>query len=259
MILSVEHLSMYFGGLKAVDDVSLYVDEGEIVSLIGPNGAGKTTVFNCITGIYTPTHGAIQVKDRDSEGLHKIHHLSPDQITKRGLARTFQNIRLFNEMTVLENVMLGFHTRLSSRLFDALFLTKRHRNEEKRLLEDAYAVLEYFHLENHANELARSLSYGLQRRLEIARSYATNPIMLLLDEPAAGLNPRETDELADLIRRLQKEVTILLIEHDMSMVMQLAERIYVMDHGKLLAHGIPDEIKANKAVISAYLGEPIDA
>ena len=259
-ILEVNDLSMVFGGLRAVDNVSLKIEEGEIVALIGPNGAGKTTFFNCVTGVYVPTHG--EVKVNPPEGKSSIlNGLKPNVINEKGLARTFQNIRLFSNMTVLENVMIGRHQCLKSGIFSSVFRTPANRKEEEKVLEDSYEILKKIGLDEYVNELASNLPYGAQRRLEIARAMATEPFLLLLDEPAAGMNPQETNELVDLILRLRKEenISILLIEHDMSLVMTLSERIYVVDYGKMIAHGTPQEIKNNPQVIKAYLGEDIDA
>ncbi len=259
-ILEVNDLSMVFGGLRAVDNVSLRIDQGEIVALIGPNGAGKTTFFNCVTGVYIPTHG--EVKINPPKGKSSIlNGLKPNVINEKGLARTFQNIRLFSNMTVLENVMIGRHQCLKSGIFSSVFKTAKNRREEQQVLDDSYEILKKIGLDQYVNELASNLPYGAQRRLEIARAMATEPFLLLLDEPAAGMNPQETKELVELILKLRKEenISILLIEHDMSLVMTLSERIYVVDYGKLIATGSPEEIKNNPQVIKAYLGEDVDA
>jgi len=259
-ILEVKDLSMVFGGLRAVDNVSLNINKGEIVALIGPNGAGKTTFFNCVTGVYVPTQGEISINPPEGKAA-VLNGLKPNIINEKGLARTFQNIRLFSNMTVLENVMIGRHQCLKSGIFSAILHTPKNRVEEQRVLEDSYSILQKIGLEMYVNELACNLPYGAQRRLEIARAMATEPFLLLLDEPAAGMNPQETRELVDLIQKLRKEenVSILLIEHDMSLVMTLSERIYVVDYGKMIAEGTPQEIKNNPQVIKAYLGEDIDA
>jgi branched-chain amino acid transport system ATP-binding protein len=260
MVLDVRGLTMDFGGLRAVNEVDLDVNQREIVALIGPNGAGKTTFFNCVTGVYEPTHGDVYISapTGDSE---RINGLKPNRITERGLARTFQNIRLFQNMTVLENIMIGRDCRLKSGILGAVTRNKTTREEEERLIHESYSVLEEIGLERFVNHLAKNLPYGAQRRLEIARALATDPFLLLLDEPAAGMNPLETQNLVELIRQIResREVTILLIEHDMSLVMRISERIFVMDYGKLIAKGSPDEIKADPVVIKAYLGEDADA
>ncbi len=259
-ILEVNHLTMDFGGLRALDHVNLHIQKGEIAALIGPNGAGKTTLFNCLTGIYKASAGDItlyppQGKPRRLDGL-KIN-----AITKLGVARTFQNIRLFNNMTVLENVMIGRHGRSKSGIFGAIFRPESTRDEEKAIVDRSYAILEYMGLTACVNELAKNLPYGAQRRLEIARALATDPCLLLLDEPAAGMNPQETNELDSLIARLQKDfdLSILLIEHDMKLVMNLAQKIFVLDYGEEIARGTPQEIRHNPVVIKAYLGEDTDA
>ncbi len=255
-ILEIKDFSMVFGGLRAVDHVNMHIDEGEIVALIGPNGAGKTTLFNCVTGVYTPSEGDITVSSSDDKAI-RTNGMKPNRITELGLARTFQNIRLFSTMTALENVMIGRHPKLHAGIFGAIFRDKKTRLEEKQIIEDSLAILRKLGLEKHANETASSLPYGDQRLLEIARAMATEPQLLLLDEPAAGMNPSETKELDDTIKRIRDEegITILLIEHDMSLVMSLSERIYVLDYGKLIAEGSPEEVKADPAVIKAYLGE----
>ncbi|MEW5735347.1 MAG: ABC transporter ATP-binding protein [Thermodesulfobacteriota bacterium] len=255
LILDVNGLRMTFGGLCALDCVSLDLRPGEIVGLIGPNGAGKTTFFNCLTGIYAPTGGEIRLFSPDGKSL-RINGRKPNAITRLGLARTFQNIRLFPEMTVLENVMVGRHCRTRSGILGALARNRRTRDEEHRVVEDCLAILDRFSLSRSADDLARNLPYGLQRRLEIARAMATNPVLLLLDEPAAGMNARETRELSALIRRLRDEdrVTVFLIEHDMKLVMELCERIFVMDYGRNIGSGTPEEVRRNPQVIRAYLG-----
>jgi len=255
-ILDIQDFSMVFGGLRAVDHVNMHIDEGEIVALIGPNGAGKTTLFNCVTGVYTPSEGHISVSGVDS-GKIRTNGMKPNKVTELGLARTFQNIRLFSTMTALENVMIGRHPKLKAGIFGALFRDKRTQEEEKKVIQDSLVILRKLGLERYANETASSLPYGAQRLLEIARAMATEPQLLLLDEPAAGLNPQETKELDDTIKRIRDEegITILLIEHDMSLVMSLSERIYVLDYGRLIAEGSPGEVKENPAVIKAYLGE----
>ncbi len=259
-ILAVKNLSMNFGGLRALDRLDLDVNQGEIVALIGPNGAGKTTFFNCITGIYTPTEGDILITP-PRNSVQRINGLKPNTITELGMARTFQNIRLFPKMTVLENVMIGRHCRLSAGILGAVFQGKKVRKEEERAVTDSYAVLEKIGLAQFVNDLAMNLPYGAQRRLEIARALATEPFLLLLDEPAAGMNPQETQELNELIVRIRdtEKISILLIEHDMKLVMSLSDRIFVMDYGKKIAQGAPREIKSNPVVIKAYLGEEFHA
>ena len=260
-ILEVVELGMNFGGLRALDNIDLDVGEREIVALIGPNGAGKTTFFNCITGLYNPTDGVIFIAPKGSNKREKINGLKPNILTKKGLSRTFQNIRLFPNMTVLENVMIGRHCRTSSGIAGAIFKGSKTRKEEKNIVESSYSILEKIGLEQSVNEFAKNLPYGEQRRLEIARALATEPFLLLLDEPAAGMNPQETLELDDLIRKIRDEenISILLIEHDMKLVMSLSDRIFVVDYGKKIAQGTPEEIKNNSAVIKAYRGEDIDA
>jgi branched-chain amino acid transport system ATP-binding protein len=251
---------MDFGGLRALDHIDLQVHPGEIVALIGPNGAGKTTFFNCITGIYPPTKGDMLLTRPQGEP-QRLNGLKPNRVTERGMARTFQNIRLFQNMTVLENVMIGRHCRLHTGIPGAIFRPPASRREEKQVVEDSYHMLEKIDLTRYVNEFAKNLPYGAQRRLEIARALATEPFLLLLDEPAAGMNAQETKELDELIIRLRSDmkVSILLIEHDMKLVMSLSDRIYVVDYGKKIAEGNPEEIKSNPAVIKAYLGEDIDA
>ena len=259
-LLEVSNLSMEFGGLRAIDNVSLDIFEGEIVALIGPNGAGKTTFFNCVTGIYTPTHGQVTIHPPTGKS-RKLNGMKPNSITALGMARTFQNIRLFPAMTVLENVMIGCHCRTSTSILDAILSTPKAKREEKETVEKAYRLLEKVGLADVADEFSSNLSYGAQRRLEIARALATDPFLLLLDEPAAGMNPQETHELDALIMRIRNEekVSILLIEHDMKLVMSISDRIYVVEYGKEIAQGTPREIKENKRVIEAYLGEETHA
>jgi len=259
-ILNVEKITMRFGGLKALDNLDLEVNEGEIVALIGPNGAGKTTFFNCVTGIYPPTAGDVLIKP-PGKSSERINGLKPNEVTERGMARTFQNIRLFGSMSVLENVMIGRHCRLKSGIASAIFRPRSTVDEEKQLIKDSYEVLEKIGLSKYVNELAMNLPYGAQRRLEIARAMATDPFLLLLDEPAAGMNPQETKELDDLIVwiRDNENISILLIEHDMKLVISLSDKIFVMDYGKKIAEGTPEQIKTNPVVIKAYLGEDADA
>ncbi|MFW6313876.1 MAG: ABC transporter ATP-binding protein [Spirochaetota bacterium] len=260
MMFHVEGLSMDFGGLRAVDRVDVDIDRGEIVALIGPNGAGKTTFFNCVTGMYVPTEGQVTIAPPGGTEQN-ITGLKPNRIAERGLARTFQNIRLFPNMTVLENVMIGRDCRLKAGILGAILRNRKTREEEERVIHDSHDVLRKIGLERYVNDLAKNLPYGAQRRLEIARALATEPFLLLLDEPAAGMNPYETRALDDLILRLRSDekLTIFLIEHDMSLVMRLSDRIYVMDYGKLIASGTAQEIKGNPLVIKAYLGEDVSA
>jgi len=250
-VLSANRLSKAFGGLEAVRDLNITLEHGELVGLIGPNGAGKTTVFNLLTGVYVPTSGEIILEERNLIGL------KPFQITALGIARTFQNIRLFNDLTVLDNVRIAMHWHESYPLVSALLRLPKHSKQETEIITKSEELLEIFNLLDKKNELAKNLPYGDQRRLEIARAVAAKPKVLLLDEPAAGMNPNETKELMTLIRWLKEhfELTIFLIEHDMSLVMGVCERIYVLDHGEIISQGTPDEIKKDKKVIAAYLGE----
>ncbi|MFO7765749.1 MAG: ABC transporter ATP-binding protein [Pelovirga sp.] len=259
-LLEVKGLTMDFGGLRAVDSVSLTVHEGEIAALIGPNGAGKTTFFNCVTGMYNPTAGDILLHPNGME-TRRLNGLKPNRVTEMGLARTFQNIRLFPGMTVLENVMIGRHCRTRAGIFRSIIRNHSVREEEQEIIETSYQLLETVGLEQFVNDFARNLPYGAQRRLEIARALATDPFLLLLDEPAAGMNPYETAELDQLICRIseEKQVAILLIEHDMKLVMKISDPIYVMEYGKKIAQGSPLEIRDNPKVIEAYLGEEVDA
>lgn len=260
-ILDVKRLTMAFGGLKALDNVDLHVRQGEIVALIGPNGAGKTTFFNCITGIYDPTGGEIVIAPPKTGSTHRLNGLKPNLVTEKGLARTFQNIRLFQNMTVLENVMIGCHCRMKAGILGAVLRGLSTRREEEAVIQKSYQILKKIGLAKYVNEFAKNLPYGAQRRLEIARAMATDPFMLLLDEPAAGMNPQETSELDELILKIRDSegISILLIEHDMKLVMSLSDRIFVMDYGRMIATGTPAEIRRNPAVIKAYLGEEIDA
>ena len=271
-VLELENVTMQFGGVVAVDSFSMHVDAGEIVALIGPNGAGKTTAFNVITGVYQPTNGNVKMRGKiiaqghptgKMKKLYAGTHIgeygklianTPDKITEMGVARTFQNIRLFKNMTVLENVLVAHHMRLRTGLLGSIL----HLNmqEERRIRQESLDLLEMLGLGNVANEKASSLPYGKQRYLEIARALATGPRLLLLDEPAAGMNPQETDELSDFIRDIKEKfnLTVFLIEHHMNLVMDISDRIYVLDFGKQIAEGTPQEIQDNPAVIAAYLG-----
>ncbi len=257
-VLEVTGLTMDFGGIRALDRLDLRVNPGEIVALIGPNGAGKTTFFNCLTGLYRPTAGDLLLTPPDG-GTRRLNGLKPNHVTMQGLARTFQNIRLFPNMTVLENVMIGRHCRTRARVLGAIFRDRRTRQEEREIVALSVSILKELGLGDMINEFAKNLPYGAQRRLEIARALATDPLVLLLDEPAAGMNPQETRELDELIRRIRdKGLSILLIEHDMKLVMSLSDYIFVMDYGKKIAEGTPEEIRTNPAVIKAYLGEDMD-
>jgi len=276
-ILKLEDLTMQFGGVVAANNISLEVNQGEIVALIGPNGAGKTTAFNCITGVYEPSNGRVLLNNEviaesypqgKMKNLYKGENLgkytksvklTPDKITYRGIARTFQNVRLFKALTVFDNVLIAKHMRAKQNVFSAIF--RLNAKEEKRMREESMELLEEQNLAHLKDHIASSLPYGLQRRLEVARALATGPSLLLLDEPAAGMNPQETQEMAEFIHEVRDryKITILLIEHHMGLVMQISERIYVLDFGKMIAHGTPDEIRADQRVIDAYLGVADDA
>ena len=271
-VLHIENITMQFGGVVAVNNLNLDVNKGEIIALIGPNGAGKTTAFNCVTGVYEPTNGKIdfmgetivenypqgkmkKIYAGENMGMYdKVVSLTPDVITGKGIARTFQNIRLFSKLSVFENVIIAKHMRAKQNFFSAAL----HLNgaEEKRMRDETMALLEEQGLDKYKDDVAGSLPYGIQRRLEIARALATEPKLLLLDEPAAGMNPQETLELADFIVEIGKkyDLSVFLVEHHMDLVMNISDRIYVLDFGKLIAEGVPSEIQNNVKVIDAYLG-----
>ncbi len=254
-MLKIENLCKQFGGVVACSDFTGEIEKGQIVGLIGPNGAGKTTIFNVITGVYKPTSGQIFFSPSSSE-KHLLTGLRPDQIAKVGVCRTFQNIRLFGELTVLENVFIGNHLRVKSDVLSSVVRLPHYVSEEKSMYEKSLYLLQKIGLQDNKNEKASSLPYGMQRRLEIARALATDPKLLLLDEPAAGMNPQETKELISFIREIRKEfdLTIFLIEHHMDVIMEISEKIYVLDHGVLIAEGSPGKIQGNERVIEAYLG-----
>jgi branched-chain amino acid transport system ATP-binding protein len=253
-LFEVRGLTHFFGGLRAVSDFNLTFEGGELVGLIGPNGAGKTTIFNLVCGVYHPTHGEVKIEGRDLTGLF------PHQVTSMGVARTFQNIRLWPEMTVLDNVRVAHNYRLNYGFLDAMFQTSRYRTAEKEIDRKAREVLEIFKLGEYAEELAKNLPYGLQRKVEIARALVICPKLLLLDEPSAGMNLGEKEALIGLIRWMRKEfnLTIWLIEHEMRVVMNLCEKIQVLDFGEMIAHGTPEEIQGNVRVVEAYLGKEMD-
>ncbi len=260
-ILQIDEISIVFGGLKAVTDFSCVLEEGELVGLIGPNGAGKTTVFNMLSGLYKPTSGTILYNDGKGNQL-SIGGREPHWIANKGIARTFQNIRLFKELSVLDNVRIAMHDRVAYTPFGAVLRSHRYYSEEERIASTAMDLLDLFGIKEKADEQAQNLPYGEQRKLEIARALAGNPRVLLLDEPAAGMNPQETKALMELIAFIRKrfKLTILLIEHDMNLVMGICERLIVLDYGRTIAEGVPSEIKRDPAVIKAYLGEEaIDA
>lgn len=249
-ILEVNNITMKFGGVTAVDNFQMNLEKGEIVALIGPNGAGKTTAFNMISGVYKPTDGKVIFNGRDITGM------KPDRITSLGIARTFQNIRLFKDLSVLDNVLIANHLHIKSNFIEATFRLSKYNKEEKVMLEKSMYLLERVGLAELKNEKASALPYGKQRRLEIARALATNPELLLLDEPAAGMNPKETDDLTHFIKEIRDEfnLTIFMIEHHMQVVMGISKRIFVLDYGVTIAHGSPHEIQNNQKVIEAYLG-----
>lgn len=255
LVLQCSDVQIVFGGLCAVSDASFDLFEGELVGLIGPNGAGKTTMFNMVSGIYTPTSGQICFWDKDDK-VHNINKFDPARLNKLGIARTFQNIRLFGELSVKDNVLVALHNQRRVSVFDVLFRTPKFRRDEQLMSEKAMNLLELFKISGKADEKAKNLPYGEQRKLEIVRALASNPKLLLLDEPAAGMNPQETKELMELIAFIRSEfkLTILLIEHDMKLVMGICEKIMVLNYGRIIATGTPDEIRANPEVVKAYLG-----
>lgn len=252
-LLKVENVGIQFGGLKAVQGFDMELFEGELIGLIGPNGAGKTTSFNMLTGVYKPTEGQITFDGKVT------NNMSPHQVTKSGMSRTFQNIRLFKELTVLDNVKVANHSLANHSVLSSILRLPTYFKGEAKMERESLEFLKIFELDKYKDELAKNLPYGMQRRLEIARALAAGPKLLLLDEPAAGMNPKETSALMDLIALIRKkfDLTILLIEHDMGLVMGICERIYVLDHGQLIASGTPKEIRSNKKVIEAYLGEEV--
>ena len=253
-LLKLDNVSMHFQGLKAVDQVSFGINDDEIFGIIGPNGAGKTTLFNMMTGFYQPTMGKVFFKGQDMTGKN-VYQFSED-----GLARTFQNIRVFGQMTVEENLLVGMHNRYKPGIFNVLFQTGKNKKLEKDLRDKAHEILEYLGIDAYANELSASLPYGIQRKVEIGRALASDPTLILLDEPTAGMNQNETDELADLIRDMfvKRHVAVAVIEHNMQFMMNLTHKIAVLSFGKLIAIGSPDEIQTNQEVIDAYLGEEDD-
>lgn len=255
LLLRAKDISIVFGGLRAVSDFDLELYQGELIGLIGPNGAGKTTVFNMLSGIYKPTSGTITFVGRDGN-LQVVSGKSPAQLNRIGIARTFQNIRLFGHLTAAENIKIALHQTRTVTPLDVLLRTKKFRNDEKIMQEKTELLLSIFHLDSKKNELARNLPYGEQRKLEICRALASNPKLLLLDEPAAGMNGQETEELMELISFIRKKfnLTVLLIEHDMKLVMGICERLMVLNYGRVIASGLPAEIQSNEEVIKAYLG-----
>ena len=255
-VLTIDKLTKSFGGLTAVSNVNIVVDKGELVGIIGPNGAGKTTIFNMLTGVYKPSSGSMTLETAD-KGSIELRGKKPYHVTALGLARTFQNIRLYKEMTALDNLRVAMHQDIGYGFPTAITHIGKYFKEEKRLLSEAEELLEIFHLGDKKNELAKNLPYGEQRHLEIVRAMATKPNLLLLDEPAAGMNPHETQDLTEIISKIRKDfdLTVILIEHDMSLVMKICERIYVLDYGMVIAEGSPEVVKNDKKVIEAYLGE----
>jgi branched-chain amino acid transport system ATP-binding protein len=255
VLIKTSDVSIVFGGLRAVSDFSCKIFRGELIGLIGPNGAGKTTLFNILSGIYAPSSGEITFWDREKRP-HKLGHLSPARLNRIGIARTFQNIRLFGHLSVEDNVRIALHEQRSSNVIDAVFRLPRFYRDEKLMSEKTLSFLALFKIDNKKDELASNLPYGDQRKLEIARALAANPSLLLLDEPAAGMNPQETEELMNLINRIRRDfnLTILLIEHDMNFVMGVCERLIVLDYGRVIANGLPHEIKRDPEVIKAYFG-----
>lgn len=249
-LLNVKDLGIQFGGLKAVNQFNMTVEDGELVGLIGPNGAGKTTIFNMLTGVYLPTEGAIELNGKSVVGK------KPYEIVKKGACRTFQNIRLFKELTVIDNVKIAYHNQLSYTAIEGVLRMPRYWKEEQRAEDEALKLLDIFDMKEYAHTTAKNLPYGKQRKLEIARALATDPKILMLDEPAAGMNPQETKELMETIHFIRDhfKIAVLLIEHDMSLVMGICERIICIDYGQVIAKGTPEEIRNNEHVIGAYLG-----